>query len=196
MSKYGQDKYCECGTCSDTIDDPDCNATLNYSSSCGSMVCVNNTCAYPKFWTCPPEYYNDGRFCDCACGTFDPDCFMENASLRGCPDDGANYTCVRFNHTTTSACQKAVCGNNFTDRQGGEECDGGEGCDEHCRCRAGYVQPGYSATFCVTVCGDKIIAGDEECDSTPFCHETACVLAGPPAQHDHGAVCRLWQRGA
>ena len=82
---------------------------------------------------------------------------------------------MRFNHTTTSACQKAVCGNNFTDRQGGKECDGGEGCDEHCRYRAGFVQPGYSATFCVTVCGDKIIAGDKECDSTPVCHETACV---------------------
>ena len=175
MSKYGKDKFCECGTCSDTIEDPDCNVTLNYSSSCGNMVCVNNSCAYPKFWTCPPEDYNDGHFCDCACGTFDPDCLVESAVLRGCPDDGTNYTCVRFNHTTTSACQKAVCGNNFTDRQGGEECDGGEGCDEHCRCRTGYVQPGYSATFCVTVCGDKIIAGDEECDSTPFCHETACV---------------------
>ena len=175
VSKYGQDKYCECGTCSDTIVDPDCNATLNYSSSCGSMVCVNNTCAYPKYWTCPPEYYNDGEYCDCACGTFDPDCMLDSAVLRGCPDDGANYTCVRVNRTTISACEAAVCGNNRTDKSAGEECDGGEGCDDHCRCRPGYVQPGYTATFCVSVCGDKIIAGDEECDSTPFCHETACV---------------------
>ena len=175
MSKYGRDQYCECGTCSDTVVDPYCNATLNYSSSCGNMVCVDNVCAYPKYWTCPPDHYNDGHVCDCACGTFDPDCLLEDAVLRGCPDDGANYTCVRFNHTTTSACQKAACGNNYTDRQGGEECDGGEGCDEHCRCRAGYVQPGYSATFCVPVCGDKLVVGDEECDSTPFCHATACV---------------------
>lgn len=175
VSKFGQDEYCECGTCSDTLVDPDCNVTLNYSSSCGSMVCINNTCAYPKYWTCKPEYYNDGHYCDCACGTFDPDCVLVDAVLRGCPDDGASYTCVRVNQTAVSACERAVCGNNRTDRQSGEECDGGEGCDEHCRCRAGYVQPGYSATFCVTVCGDKLVVGDEECDSTPFCHATACV---------------------
>ena len=176
MSKYGNDEYCECGTCSDTIVDPDCDLALNYSSSCGSLVCVNNTCAYPKYWTCDPAAYNDGRVCDCACGTFDPDCLLEGAALRGCPEgDGANYTCVRVNGTKVSACERAVCGNNRTDRSAGEECDGGEGCTSECRCAPGYVQPGYSATFCVTVCGDKIVAGDEECDATPFCHASACV---------------------
>jgi hypothetical protein len=41
---------------------------------------------WPSSWKCPADYFNDGLYCDCGCGMFDPDC----GRVRNTADD--SYT--------------------------------------------------------------------------------------------------------
>ena len=38
----------------------------------------------PATWTCPRGWYGEGKFCDCHCGAFDPDCLELPNPSRGC----------------------------------------------------------------------------------------------------------------
>lgn len=185
FKKYGQNEFCECGICGDVVD-PDCDESKNYSNSCGNMHCVNNMCAYPNDWTCDPARYNDGKVCDCNCTVFDPDCLL-NVPVVGC--EGEGMTCIRNRTTIHSVCKRAMCGDGVRDLVTGEECDGGEHCTGDCRCEPGFSPPSFSSVSCITICGDGVIAGDEECDSTKFCSETLCkCLPGHPLNAESG-VC-------
>lgn len=37
-------------------------------------------------WTCDPDSYDDGTFCDCQCGGVDPDCEDDQAPVLGCAE--------------------------------------------------------------------------------------------------------------
>jgi hypothetical protein len=71
--------------------------------------------AVPDEWTCSADSFYDHATCDCACGSYDPDCFIEEAPITGCPtgavcgDLGSSVfegECVT--HATGDTCQTAV----------------------------------------------------------------------------------------
>jgi hypothetical protein len=47
---------------------------------------VRNLADVPSTWTCKPEQYGSGDGCQCACGTFDPDCDPMAAVSLDCPN--------------------------------------------------------------------------------------------------------------
>ena len=52
---------------------------------------------------CEPDWYNDGEYCDCNCGVYDPDCGLPSKSNAADPDNGfpiadhPAYVLFRFN---------------------------------------------------------------------------------------------------
>ena len=34
-------------------------------------------------WKCDTDWYNDGQYCDCNCGVYDPDCGLPSKSSGG-----------------------------------------------------------------------------------------------------------------
>jgi len=38
-------------------------------------------------WTCPTLWYDDGYYCDCNCGIYDPDCELDDSIDWGCEDN-------------------------------------------------------------------------------------------------------------
>ncbi len=80
----GDDCDCACGAY-----DPDCdNHRLRVLGCHRGQICdENGECAenpefahVPDEWECAPWFYEIGDDCDCACGTYDPDC--DDPSLR------------------------------------------------------------------------------------------------------------------
>ncbi len=72
-----------------------------------------------------------------------------------------------------------VCGNGIL--EAGETCDDGnrsdwDGCNGQCRVENGYVCDGVPS-ICQTVCGDRVIAGNEMCDGTTL-GGMSCILLG------------------
>lgn len=83
--------------------------------------------------------------CDCDCGAVEP----------GCGDVYCRELLAR-------------CGNGALDPA--EECElGGRGCDDACRCRAGFRAAGN--VNCEAVCGDGIVVEGEECDGGEGCSD-------------------------
>jgi cysteine-rich repeat protein len=81
----------------------------------------------------------------------------------------------------TNTCRDAVCGDGVVYLEGGEECDGGDGCDPNCQliviCGNGNVEDpetcddgnendgdGCSAICQNEICGDAVVQPDEGCD--------------------------------
>ena len=126
---------CECGAY-----DPDCKdtkyvngkVTLNPSNCENGTICSKYTGKCTN-WTCDPLYYNSRGYCDCSCGSWDPDCEDNDGKsfMRGCNRykgeicsriDGscvANWTCGMKNYAVPGKCH---CGCGVYD-PGCENCD-------------------------------------------------------------------------
>ena len=50
-------------------------------------------------WTCPTLWYDDGYYCDCNCGIYDPDCDLDDSIDWGCED---NSRCIQANCISTN----------------------------------------------------------------------------------------------
>ena len=115
------DGYCDCGC---GVRDPDCADDLKetckrcsiYDGSCAPYDCstilpTNNalcTDSPPPEWTCPLDYYDDGR-CDCGCGIKDVDC--ATAKRTSCQVCNAPGSCsdVRCKDSDIDADNNAIC---------------------------------------------------------------------------------------
>ena len=110
LRNYGTNYMCDCGCMTEHArPDIDCyyparyrtvtvdtRETYSFNGKCYGVTAVCNevmpTCSGEK-WTCSFDKYNDGRFCDCNCGVFDPDC--NNFDLpTSCADD---FACILNN---------------------------------------------------------------------------------------------------
>jgi hypothetical protein len=117
---YG-DGYCDCGC---GVQDPDCADALKttclrcptYDGSCAAYDCstilpMNNalcTDSPPPEWTCPVDYYDDGR-CDCGCGIKDEDCATANrTSCQVCNAPGS-CSDVRCKDSNIDPANNAIC---------------------------------------------------------------------------------------
>ncbi|MFW5878757.1 MAG: hypothetical protein ACOCVR_02970, partial [Myxococcota bacterium] len=77
--------------------DPDCDdenqGVVCWGESITDPLCVESGVCVPQSppaeWTCHESFYNDGQWCDCECGAWDPDCSDSSLSLWD-PDE----TCV------------------------------------------------------------------------------------------------------
>eukprot|EP01105_Mastigella_eilhardi_P003082 TRINITY_DN1392_c0_g1_i2.p1 TRINITY_DN1392_c0_g1~~TRINITY_DN1392_c0_g1_i2.p1 ORF type:complete len:1456 (-),score=74.94 TRINITY_DN1392_c0_g1_i2:371-4738(-) len=49
----------------------------------------------PLTWTCDPQLYAAGDFCECDCGVYDPDCDVRPLPVLGC-EDGAQPSCSPY----------------------------------------------------------------------------------------------------
>ncbi len=86
----GDDCECECGAYDPDCDDPTAPV---YFCGPGETCGGDGTCTpgggapeVPAGWTCFDFEYNDGRFCDCECGAYDPDCDISDFA-HGCDFD-------------------------------------------------------------------------------------------------------------
>ena len=80
---------CNCGTY-----DPDCDVFYNFTTAKNERypsTCSQGTMCSPltlkcEKWTCDPMLYNAGYFCNCNCGSWDPDCEKHEsyATIEGC----------------------------------------------------------------------------------------------------------------
>ncbi len=166
------------------------------------------TCQLEKGWTCPTP----GKPCKTQqyCG----DGILQTMNGEQCddgnsiPGDGCSGTCqIEPGYACPDqglACVKIwVCGNSKVDP--GETCDdgnttAGDGCNATCQTEAGYTCPNVNGNGgpCVknptNVCGDGMVAGNEQCDdgntvSGDGCSSTCglepgwtCPKAGQPCQ--------------
>ena len=126
LSRYHQawfygDGYCDCGC---GVQDPDCADALKTSClrcptydgscaayDCGTILPMNNalcTDSPPPEWTCPVDYYDDGR-CDCGCGIKDEDCATANrTSCQVCNAPGS-CSDVRCKDSNIDPANNAIC---------------------------------------------------------------------------------------
>ena len=92
----GEDCDCNCGCWDPDCDDP---ATELYGCGYGQSCVQPGVCqddAPPpdlcEGWTCNAAYFDDGDYCDCDCGCWDPDCDDPATSVWGC---GYGQSCVQ-----------------------------------------------------------------------------------------------------
>ena len=80
-----------------------------------------------------------------------------------------------------------MCGNSVLDTSIGETCDdgnfaSGDGCSSACLVETGYDCGTGTPSPCVTVCGDNIVVGTEECDhgagGSPSCTSSCTAVTG------------------
>jgi hypothetical protein len=154
-SFYGTHDGCDCGC---GVVDPDCDdataASCEYCGSCGVCANVNETnnaacevpvSTAPPEWTCIESFYNDGLYCDCACGAPDPDCALSFALVFGC---GIGQTCNAAGECEGGAPSGWTCTPSFY------------GTDDGCDCGCGVVDPD---------CDDATAASCEYCGSCGVC---------------------------
>jgi hypothetical protein len=87
---YDAGDHCDCGC---GAPDPDCdNGGLAVLGCEPQDRCTNGNCEprVPAAWTCNPAHFDDGRYCECACGVVDPDCDDAANAVLGC---GHGETC-------------------------------------------------------------------------------------------------------
>lgn len=88
----GAEDYCdcECGAY-----DPDCDIAEIEMTPCEEGQTCGQTSALcegiPTAWTCPDEDYEAGDECHCGCGTSDPDCEDDGATVVGCEGETTCY---------------------------------------------------------------------------------------------------------
>ena len=61
------------------------------------------TCVYAQNnWTCSALWFDDGYYCDCNCGIYDPDCNLDDSIDWGCEDNSGclQGKCIGENTTT------------------------------------------------------------------------------------------------
>ncbi|MCL2824829.1 MAG: hypothetical protein FWD57_12650, partial [Polyangiaceae bacterium] len=127
-------------------------------------------------WDCPLSYFNDGEYCDCECGNWDPDCDVAGTELWGCDLVGA--TCEKVSGG------KSECKGGLADWSCPAEYYNDGDCD--CNCGAWDVDcdsatdatwgcvPGHA---CIKGAGDK-----------PACEDDAVWNCNPAAYGD-GEAC-------
>eukprot|EP00727_Mastigamoeba_balamuthi_P007036 m51a1_g2953 hypothetical protein (949) ;mRNA; r:644651-649202 len=123
--RYRDGIVCNCGC---GIQDPDCDTLVPTptSTTCSANLyrCIRGKCAVPKTWTCPSYNFGTRDGCHCGCGAYDLDCDYPGQVLYGC--NSSSLAC-----SYDGRCIARV-------RRRGEECDGGDTCD-NCSCKAGYA---------------------------------------------------------
>lgn len=97
---YGFDEYADprctatgecapqaCGCDGRECGDDDCGNVCGQCAdgqTCNEMrACITPA---PDGWTCPQEYYADGEFCDCLCGSPDANCADPALSVFDCEE--------------------------------------------------------------------------------------------------------------
>ena len=83
---------------------------------CGNGICETGETAADcpedcdRDWECDEEYYADGEFCDCDCGTWDPDCDFD-LPVTGCDELGfsPDAICDRNGYCTELGCGDTYC---------------------------------------------------------------------------------------
>ncbi|HEY5951278.1 MAG TPA: hypothetical protein VIV40_37555 [Kofleriaceae bacterium] len=110
----------------------------------------------PNAWTCTHTEYGAGSACDCKCGTPDPDCLVDSASVVGCTTTEAcfNDACVTppMNDTcadATAAAFMLTVGTPVTGSTAGAHRDYSAGLDSQ-TC-TGYLQPGPDVVYSVNL---------------------------------------------
>eukprot|EP00727_Mastigamoeba_balamuthi_P004831 m51a1_g14346 putative protein kinase domain containing protein (931) ;mRNA; f:170321-173811 len=169
-SAYNDTLFCNCGCAGGGVLDPDCLGAQRLPSDCGSSACFENACrAFPVAWHCPITFYSTAKQCHCGCGAWDPDCEQQSGNVvaGGCT-------------STLPTCNYSGCGNKFPELLT-EDCDGGQGCGETCRCLNGWQSYEPPRASCFPACGDAQVVGDEQCDSGQYCTgECACPAGFVP----------------
>jgi len=145
-----------------------CNATCSEILSLAGSTCgdgVND----------PEEFCDDGLFsatCDTDCTLAEcGDGLTNPAANEDCDDSGVSASC-------DADCSSAICGDGTLNALANEFCDDanttpGDGCSDTCTVEDGWVCTGEG---CETICGDDIVAGDEQCDNSgdPKCADCTC----------------------
>ena len=62
---------------------------------------------WPTGWTCAAELWNDGVFCNCNCGVYDPDCALPSSILANCEGHICESTDVGCGCSANAECQAA-----------------------------------------------------------------------------------------
>jgi len=142
-----------------TIDDASGDVTPVPNGKCAALASFTFDIKPPADgWTCNPAYYDETKagaseiFCDCNCGTVDPDCANPANSVDGCYKGqtcGMKATCEGTPEAWTCAPAKF---------NGGK----GNGCD----CGCGVPDPDCELMPAETVAG---------CMANEFCGEGKCV---------------------
>ena len=123
---YFLDGYCDC-YCG--AYDKDCDDDKAFVFGCvPGFACLDvdgiGTCEDDMTWICRADRYADGAFCDCSCGSYDPDCNIVGATLRGCTPEatacievagkavcegGGRWACLSDYYNDGSVCD-CMCG--------------------------------------------------------------------------------------
>ena len=200
-SYYDDGEFCDCDC---GAPDPDCDLPGAQVFGCADgETCVAGVCSGGGTgdWLCDPAYYGDGEFCDCDCGTSDPDCDLPGAQVFGCAD---GETCVAGvcsgGGTTTPTdwtCYPSYYGDGeYCDCECGvpdPDCDLADaqvfGCDAGQTCDA----EGHCAGATTNTCGDVTYEGCCNNDTLSYCDngELVTVVCGDVQP---GAVCG-WYAG-
>ncbi|MBU1068636.1 SUMF1/EgtB/PvdO family nonheme iron enzyme [Myxococcota bacterium] len=139
-------------------------ASLGYYNAVGTLRCLEN-CTFDK------------TDCGGICGdgaVDDPQgeqCDGGNLHEQTCSSLGfaaGALACDADCQFDVTNCQ-SLCGNGLKDPT--EECDDGnaqsfDGCSNTCRFEEGFACTDDNPSICTSVCGDLLVAGDEECDGT------------------------------
>ena len=59
---------------------------------CTLLLCMYTYVYAQNTWNCHTLWFDDGYYCDCNCGIYDPDCNVEDSFDWGCEDNSA---CIR-----------------------------------------------------------------------------------------------------
>lgn len=157
-STYNDGFRCDCAC---GLVDPDCAIAAPEVpiANCGPFqVCDDaGQCAatIPAGWTCAPERYGEGRFCDCNCGAPDPDCQNAQLELLGCSAG------------TTACAPDGSCGACTPDCNG-KTC-GDDGCGGLCGTCGDPSRPICEGGQCVGLCDPtplrcaSSVCGDDGC---------------------------------
>jgi hypothetical protein len=157
----GGDSACDCGC---EVVDPDC--ADNGVEGCSEVGCSAPGCDYcydPVLgdsaectvdgWSCDVSFYDDG-YCDCGCGTEDPDCAGVGG---GCSDPGCE----------AAECEYCSLDGSYTDVCGAEPRDTPDGWI----CDPSYYEDGV----CDCGCGALDVDCDGDGCAEPNCKTAACV---------------------
>ena len=112
---------CDCGAY-----DPDCDDSSQTLLRCPSdaIGCnVDGDCrVVPDTWTCSETWFDANDFCDCECGTYDPDCEREGLSLARCP--AGAFGC-KLDGTCQTVPPEWTCQEQYYDADDGCDCNCG-----------------------------------------------------------------------
>ena len=191
--------------CDETCQLEECgNGIVQFNEACddGNMIdeddCLNDCrvaqCGDGIVWT-DMESCDDGTesvLCntDCSvsvCG----DMVINRTAGESCDDGMESASCDRD-------CSDVQCGDGIVNQAANEACDDGngdtgDGCNANCEVEEGFYCT-EEPSLCQSLCGDDIVASDEECDDgnteTEICEygETECIVCNADCVFEAGLV--------